>query len=76
MEWGEGIPLDNLTFIIVDRGSPGDVRELGYPEVLGRDRSYLHLQGGGRVPYHRVLEVRAGERVLWSRQVDGDEGAQ
>ena len=68
LEWAMGTPLGELSFLIVDRGSPGDERLLSHPEVVGRDRSYLHLEGGGRVPYHRVLEVRHGERTVWSRR--------
>jgi uncharacterized protein (UPF0248 family) len=77
LEWGEGVSLDELEFLVVHRGAPGDVRVLAAPEVMGRDRSYLLLEGGGAVPYHRVLEVRRGGRVLWSRgSGDGDGDAQ
>jgi uncharacterized protein (UPF0248 family) len=68
LEWGEGIQLEELEFLVVHRGAPGDRRVLTAPEVVGRDRSYLHLEGGGAVPYHRVLEVRRRGRVLWSRE--------
>lgn len=68
MEWGEGIPLEELEFVVVHRGAPGDRRVLAAPEVVGRDRSYLHLEGGAAVPYHRVVEVRHGGRVIWSRE--------
>ncbi len=67
LEWSEGLPWDRLEFLIVDRGAPDGLRLVGSPEVVGRDRSYLHLAGGGRVPYHRVVEVRSSGRVLWSR---------
>ena len=70
LEWAEGVPLEALSFLVVDRGAPGGVRLLTSPEVEGRDRSYLHLMGGGRIPYHRVLEVRSGDRVIWSRKED------
>lgn len=68
LEWAHHVPLEELSFLIVDRGSPEGRRLLSHPEVIGRDRSYLHLEGGGRVPYHRVLEVRRDGRVLWSRK--------
>ena len=71
LEWGEGITLDSLSFLILDRGAPGDKRLLVPPEVVGRDRSYLHLEGGGRIPYHRVLEIRDEGRVVWSREARG-----
>lgn len=77
LEWSQGIPWDQLEFLVVDRGAPGDLRLVRSPEVVGRDRSYLHLAGGGRVPYHRVVEVRASGRVVWSRDgVARDRGAQ
>ena len=74
LEWGEGITLEDLEFLVIDRGSEGDRRVLAAPEVTGRDRSYLHLEGGGRVPYHRVLEVRREGPVLWRRHGVGNEG--
>ncbi len=77
LQWGDGVPLEELEFVVVHRGAPGDRRVLTAPEVVGRDRSYLHLEGGGVIPYHRVLEVRRSGRVLWSREVEGaDAGAQ
>jgi uncharacterized protein (UPF0248 family) len=77
LEWGEGVSLDELEFLVVHRGAPGDVRVLAAPEVVGRDRSYLLLEGGGAVPYHRVLEVRRAGQVLWRRDsVDGGRAAQ
>ena len=75
LEWRAGLAVDSLEFLVVDRGSPGDARVVSAPELVGRDRSYLHLAGGGRIPYHRVLEVRAGQRVLWSRDGSGGETA-
>jgi len=68
LEWSEGLPWDQLEFLVIDRGAPGDMRLIGSPEVVGRDRSYLHLDGGGRIPYHRVVEVRVSGRVVWSRE--------
>ena len=75
LEWGQGIVLDDLEFMIIDRGAPDDRRSLASPEVEGRDRSYLHLMGGGRVPYHRVLEVLKDGEVLWRRGVLAKNGA-
>jgi len=40
---------------------------IGPLEVVGRDRSYLHLVGGGRIPYHRVLEVWTRDRLVWKK---------
>jgi uncharacterized protein (UPF0248 family) len=75
LEWGEGIALEELSFMVVHRGAPDDRKLLAAPEVVGRDRSYLHLEGGGRIPYHRVLEVRRAERLLWGRDVGSSEGS-
>ena len=75
LEWGEGLTLEDLGFLVVDRGVPGDKRLVGAPEVVGRDRSYLKLAGGGSIPFHRILEVRVGERVVWRKRGFGGEGA-
>ena len=67
LEWADGLPLDELCFLVVDRGAADGERLIGPPEVVGRDRSYLHLAGGGRIPYHRVLEVWNRDRVVWKK---------
>lgn len=74
LEWGEGVALEELEFLIIDRGAPDDQRILTPLEVEGRDRSYLHLVGGGRVPYHRVVEIRRAGKVLWDRGTMGKKG--
>jgi uncharacterized protein (UPF0248 family) len=73
LEWAHGTSLDDLEFLVVDRGAPDDVRMVRAPEVVGRDRSYLHLEGGGAIPFHRILEVRLGDRALWRKR--GFEGS-
>jgi uncharacterized protein (UPF0248 family) len=66
-----------MTFLVVDRGSEGDTRTVSHPELVGRDRSYLHLASGGRIPFHRVLEVRVDDEVVWVRErADGPDDPQ
>ena len=51
LEWGDGIALEELEFLVIDRGALDDRRVLTAPEVVSRDRSYLHLGGWkGAVP--------------------------
>ncbi len=67
-EWCGERSLEDLEFLVMDRGSPDDRRVVGAPELVGRDRSYLRLEGGGSIPFHRVLEVRSGQDILWSKR--------
>ena len=68
LEWRGERSLDDLEFLVMDRGAPDDRRVVRAPELVGRDRSYLRLEGGGSIPFHRVLEVRSGQDVLWRKR--------
>jgi uncharacterized protein (UPF0248 family) len=72
LEWRGERSLGDLEFLVMDRGAPADRRVVRAPEVVGRDRSYIRLEGGGSIPFHRVLEVRSGQDVLWRKR--GHEG--
>lgn len=62
----EGVEIDYL-----HRGAPGDKVTVKAEEVERFSRGYMVLLRGGRethIPYHRVLEVRKGDKVLFRRE--------
>src|SRR5688500_2820295 len=77
-KWGRG-DLGSLEVVVRHRGSPGDVRVVFGGEIgeirpgglLVRADPYLDegVADDGQVflPWHRVLQVRGPEGVLWAR---------
>jgi uncharacterized protein (UPF0248 family) len=72
LEWKDGMPLEELEFLVVDREAEGGTRLMSGTEISGRDRSWLHLAEGGQLPFHRVLEVRVRGEVVWKKRGRGD----
>ncbi len=63
--------FDRVAVTYVDRGAPGDVSTVAGPAIGALDAYYLEVTEGDRtacIPYHRIREIRYGDRVLWSRE--------
>lgn len=63
--------FDRVAVTYVDRGAPGDVSTVAGPAIRTLDAYYLEVTAAGRttaIPYHRIREIRYGDRVLWSRE--------
>ncbi len=61
--------LVSLTY--VNRGAPGDVSSVDGGQIRGLDAYYFEVDAGDRItciPYHRLTEIRYGDRVVWSRE--------
>ncbi len=66
-------PAD-YTIVVLHRGEKGDRVELRGAEVSAARRDGFEVYRSGRVayiPYHRVLLVRKGDRVLYARAGTG-----
>ncbi|MDG6219852.1 MAG: RNA repair domain-containing protein [Candidatus Thermoplasmatota archaeon] len=57
-----------VEFDYVDRGAPGDVSTVTGSMVEKLEKSFFVLVGDTRIPYHRILEIRYGGEVLFSRR--------
>ena len=65
--WTPSLDPADLEIIFVSRGHPGDVEVVRGDEIddIRRDSFVV---GGKVIPYHRVVEIRDGERVVFRRQ--------
>lgn len=59
--------LDELHLIILSRGSHGDTASVSGKSIEHLGRSYFEVSNGTLIPYHRILEIRSGEEIIWSR---------
>ena len=63
----EGYARAWLEVEVADRTAKGGSRVLKGGEISGASGGFLDLDDGGRVPFHRVREVRSRGEVLYSR---------
>jgi uncharacterized protein (UPF0248 family) len=68
-KWSEK-GLTSLKIRYVSRGSTGDMADLYGDEIVHIGKSFLELEEGTMIPYHRIMEVRSGENVVWSRELN------
>lgn len=62
--------LKDCEVVILHRGAEGD-RKTIKGRNIGEVKKGHFLYGDGKethIPYHRVLEVRAGGKVVWKRR--------
>ena len=73
LKWEGG--LEECEIVILHRGAPGDRMVVKGNSIIGVKRSYFEYRNrlGEEVtiPYHRILEVRIGGKVIWDRERRG-----
>ncbi|MCD6461635.1 MAG: DUF504 domain-containing protein [Thermoplasmata archaeon] len=65
--WRDGRDFSLVEIIHIHRGAPGDVKRITGSDVEHLGKSFITLRDGGMLPYHRVVEVRYGEDVIFIR---------
>ncbi len=63
----EGFAAVDLAIEVEDRIAAGGARTIYGNEVTGAHGGFIDLEGGGRVPFHKVRRVLSGARVLYTR---------
>jgi uncharacterized protein (UPF0248 family) len=66
-----GLSPADLVIVVADRTIEGGERALSGAEVAGAGGGFVDLKDGGRVPFHRVLQVRSKGRVVYERGKPG-----
>lgn len=62
--------LDACVLVVRHRGAPGDRREISGADVIDIGAGGLaveNLEEDVVLPWHRLLQVRRGDHVLWTR---------
>ena len=57
LRWANG-SLSGVYIAIIDRGSPDDRSIIDGPMIVHIGRSFMDLEGGTKIPFHRVTEVK------------------
>ena len=66
LKWHPQKSLKDVYIVYIHRGVPGD--KLIIPaEGIKLEKSFF-VVGGTKIPYHRIVEVRKGDKVIWRRK--------
>ncbi|MBN1538832.1 MAG: DUF504 domain-containing protein [Candidatus Thermoplasmatota archaeon] len=66
---GDG--LSDISVEFKDRGSPGDTGSIKGPSISHIGRSFMELDHGGMVPFHRVIRISHQGKTIWKRDIKG-----
>lgn len=69
LKWTGGLGDAKVTFL--HRGAPNDERTIGGGDIIGLGRGFMRIalpEGEVEIPYHRILRIEAGGRVLWRKR--------
>lgn len=70
LKWRHGA-LEEVRVAYRHRGAPDDERVLTGDRIHDLGRSFIRAEGprgGLHLPYHRVLRIEHGRRLLWRRR--------
>ena len=71
LKWHPEFSLREARVVILHRGVPGDVKTIEGGDILELGHSFMRVrvaEGEVEIPYHRVLRIEAGKRILWQRR--------
>lgn len=71
LRWHPKLDLRDATVTILHRGAPGDVRTIIGDDIKELGRAFMRVlapEGEVYIPYHRILRIEAGGRVLWEKR--------
>lgn len=63
----EGLSLFDLEVDVEDRAVAGGARTIRGTEIGGASGGFIDLVDGGRIPFHRVREVRSSGQAGYRR---------
>lgn len=70
LKWGGVDELSGAKVTILHRGAPNDRRVINGTEILELGRGFMRVvspEGEVEIPYHRVLQIETGGRVVWKK---------
>ncbi len=70
LKWHPKKSLKNVYIVYLHRGAPGN-KIIVPAENIKLEKSFFVLEskeGETRIPYHRILEIRKGEEIVWRRK--------
>jgi hypothetical protein len=70
LKWHPGKSLEGVKVTYLHRGVPGDRLTVDASELAALERSFFVIERDSaetRIPYHRILEIRKGDKIIWKR---------
>ena len=70
LKWHSKFSLRDSKITITHRGAPRNVRVIDGKDILELGRSFMHVtspEGKAEIPYHRIIQIEVGGRVLWQK---------
>ncbi|MFO7991341.1 MAG: RNA repair domain-containing protein [Thermoplasmata archaeon] len=67
IKWRDDRSLKGVEIFYVHRGAEGDYKIIKGDEVVNLGRSFMELEDGGHIPYHRIFQIVKNGEVLLSR---------
>jgi uncharacterized protein (UPF0248 family) len=71
LKWHPKLSLREARVTIEHRGAPEGVRVIEGIDILEIGRGFMRVQspeGEVQIPYHRVLRIEAGKKLLWKKR--------
>lgn len=71
LRWGGEDKLPGAKVTILHRGAPSDRRVINGTEILELGRGFMRVvspEGEVKIPYHRILQIEVGGRVVWKKR--------
>ncbi|MGA1848313.1 MAG: DUF504 domain-containing protein [Thermoplasmatota archaeon] len=60
--------LQDLKIVIISRGSPGNRSVIEGSMIQRVGRSFMEMEDGTMIPFHRITEILENERPVWKRK--------
>lgn len=61
--------LSEISVEYIDRGAPGDIGSIQGISISHIGRSFIELDSGGMIPFHRVMRISREGRTIWERNI-------
>lgn len=71
LKWGGTNRLQSANVIILHRGAPNDRRVIDGTEIIELGSGFMRVvapEGEVEIPYHRILQIEVGGRVIWKKR--------
>ncbi len=68
IKWRDDRSLKGVEIFYVHRGAEGDFKVLKGEDIEDLGRSFMELEDGGHIPYHRIFQIVKNGGVLFSRE--------
>lgn len=68
IKWRGDRSLKGVEIFYVHRGAEGDFKVLMGEDIEDLGRSFMELEDGGHIPYHRIFQIVKNGEVLFSRE--------